>query len=111
MKVIYGSLIFMLSVMILFGCTDSTKKSTAPDNVKSEQISIEIPIEGMSCLSCTASVKHTLSDLNGVTNVKVSLKNKKSTLQYNPKKISLDSIIQAIAKIGYKAGKPKKCSE
>jgi len=111
MKAIYGSLIFMLFIMILVGCTDSTKRNTPPDNIKGAQTRIEIPIEGMSCSSCAATIKHTLSDLNGVTNVIVSLKNKKASLQYNPLKISLDSIGQSIDKVGYKAGKPKKIKE
>lgn len=111
MKSIYGSLIFVLTVMTLVGCNESNKKSTVSDNEKIEKISVEIPIEGMSCMSCVANVKNTLSDLTGVTNVKVSLKNKETTLQYDPKEISLDSIRQAIDKIGYEAGKPQEYKE
>jgi len=77
------------------------------ENEKMEAVSVEIPIEGMSCMSCVATVKKALSDLEGVSGVKVSLENKKTTLRYNPKKISPDTIQQAINKIGYKAGKPK----
>lgn len=97
--------------MLLIGCNENTKKSTVSDIKEIEKLSVEIPIEGMSCMSCVANIKNTLSDLNGVSNVKVSLENKKSTFQYNPKEISLDSIQQIINKIGYKAGKPKEYKE
>ncbi|HET8803965.1 MAG TPA: heavy metal-associated domain-containing protein [Aequorivita sp.] len=114
MKSIYGSLIFILSVMTLVGCNENNNKSTVSDNEKVEEIekiSVKIPIEGMSCMSCVANVKNTLSDLNGVTEVRMSLKNKETTLQYNPQEISLDSIRQAIDKIGYEAGKPQEYKE
>ncbi len=110
MKIIYISSIVLLFVMVLIGCSENSKDKHS-DNEKIEGIPVEIPIEGMSCMSCVANVKKSLSDLEGVSGVKVSLENKKTNLQYNPQKISLDTIQQAINKIGYKAGKPQEVKE
>ncbi len=106
MKVICSTSIVLLLMTVWIGCSESSKDKLS-DNQKIEGISVEIPIEGMSCMSCVANVKKTLSALDGVANVKVSLENKKTTIQYNPQKISLDTIQQTINKIGYKAGNPQ----
>lgn len=111
MKVFYRTSTIILLITVLIGCSENNKKNQLLENEKMETVSVEIPIEGMSCMSCVATVKKTLSDLDGVVNVTVSLQNKKSTLQYNPQKISLDTIQQAINKIGYKSGKPQEFKE
>lgn len=111
MKAFYSTSIIALLITVLIGCSENSKKNQLSENEKFVGVSVEIPIEGMSCMSCVANVKKTLSDLEGVSEVKVSLENKKTTLHYNPQKISLDTIQQTINKIGYKAGKPQELKE
>lgn len=111
MKVFYRTSIIILLMTVLIGCSENNKKNQLLENEKMETVSVEIPIEGMSCMSCVATVKKTLSDIEGVSEVKVSLENKKTTLRLNPQKISLDTIQQAINKLGYKAGKPQELKE
>ncbi len=62
-------------------------------------------------MACVAKVKKTLSDLNGVDDVMVSLVNKSATFQYSPQNISLDKIKQSIDEIGYKVGTVKELSK
>lgn len=104
--------VFNISILLLFmllsGCAENSNKNNQADINQADNVSVEISIEGMSCMSCVANVKNTLSDLNGTSEVKVSLKNKNATLKYNPNKISLDKIKQSIDEIGYKAGDVKK---
>ncbi len=92
----------------MLGCAENRNKSNQTDVNQFDSVSVEISIEGMSCMSCVANVRKTLSDLDGINEVKVSLENKSVTLQYNPNNISLDKIKQTIDKIGYKAGTVKK---
>ena len=64
---------------------------------------ITIPIEGMSCAACASRIEKVLSQLNGVTMASVNLATEKATVTYEPEKIRLSEIKQAIAQAGYKA--------
>ena len=101
----------LLMFMILSGCAENSNKSKQTDINQADNVSVEVSIEGMSCMACVAKVKKTLSDLSGINEVKVSLENKSATIQYNPDNISLDKIKQSINEIGYKAGAVKKLSQ
>ncbi len=110
MKTVFNSSLLLI-FMLLIGCAENSNKSKQTDVNQTDNVSVEISIEGMSCMSCVANVKKTLSDLDGISEVKVSLENKLATLQYNPHHISLDKIKQSINEIGYKAGAVKKTSQ
>lgn len=60
-----------------------------------------ITIEGMMCDHCKMKVERALSELNGVSKVKVNLRNKTATI-YSTKRISNDNIKNAISKLDYK---------
>ena len=60
-----------------------------------------ITIEGMMCENCKMKVERALSELNGVSKVKVNLKNKTATI-YSTKSISNDDIKNSISKLDYK---------
>ena len=60
-----------------------------------------ITIEGMMCDHCKMKVEKTLSELDGVSKVKVSLKDKTATI-YSTKSISNNDIENAISKLDYK---------
>ena len=60
-----------------------------------------ITIEGMMCEHCKMNVERALSELNGVSKVKVNLKNKTATI-YSTKSISNDDIKNSISKLDYK---------
>lgn len=60
-----------------------------------------ITIEGMMCEHCKMKVERALSELNGVSKVKVNLKNKTATI-YSTKSIRNDDIKNSISKLDYK---------
>ena len=60
-----------------------------------------ITIEGMMCEHCKMKVERALSELNGVSKVKVNLKNKTAII-YSTKSISNDDIKNSISKLNYK---------
>ena len=60
-----------------------------------------ITIEGMMCDHCKMKVEKTLSELDGVSKVKVNLKDKTATI-YSTKSISNDDIKNSISKLDYK---------
>lgn len=67
---------------------------------------VTLPVEGMSCGSCVASVKRTVKGLPGVTGVEVSLEKRQARVQYEEGKITPDRIAAAIRDLGYKTGEP-----
>ena len=60
-----------------------------------------ITIEGMMCEHCKAKVEKSLLELNGITKVKVSLKDKTVTI-YSSVIIPDEDIIDTINKLDYK---------
>jgi copper chaperone len=58
-------------------------------------------VNGMSCSHCENSIKKSVGALNGVDSVRVDLKNKKVSVEYDPGKVNMSTIIQTIEDQGY----------
>jgi len=65
---------------------------------------IDLPITGMSCASCAATIQKELSALNGVNRASVNLATSRATVYYNPKLIGVNGLISTIRKSGYDVG-------
>ena len=57
----------------------------------------------MTCAACQANVTRCVSKLEGVEDVNVSLLANQMTVSYDEQKVSPDTIVQAVEKIGYGA--------
>lgn len=68
---------------------------------------VEIPVEGMGCISCAASIKHAVKGLTGVIRVEVSLGKRNARVTYLANLLTPDRIVAAIDKLGYAAGTPR----
>ncbi len=64
--------------------------------------SITIPIEGMTCAACSRAVEKTIEKLDGVSQVSVNLATNKAKVEYDPNKVRISQIKDAIIKAGYK---------
>lgn len=60
-----------------------------------------INVEGMSCSHCVNSIKESVGALNGVDNVMVDLETKRVIVEFDPDKVSLDTIKGIIEDQGY----------
>ena len=60
-------------------------------------------VTGMTCAACQANVTRCVSKLEGVEDVNVSLLANQMTVSYDEQKVSPDTIVQAVEKIGYGA--------
>ena len=60
-----------------------------------------IPVIGMTCASCSANVERKLNSLEGIHSASVSLPGRSALVDYDPSKISLQQMKQAINGIGY----------
>ena len=65
---------------------------------------ITLNVEGMSCDHCVKAVNSALSAIAGVTDIAVSLKEKKVSFSFDPAQASLDVIKTAIIDAGYEIG-------
>ena len=97
----------LIACMLLSGCAEDSNGSNHTDVKQANEVSVEVSIEGMSCMACVAKVKKTISNLNGISKIEVSLKDKNASIRYDSNNISLDTIKHSIDKIGYKT-KPAK---
>ena len=70
---------------------------------KAKEKEITIPIQGMSCAACAIRIEKVISKLEGVSLASVNFATEKLITKYNPEKVRISEIKQAIAKAGYKA--------
>lgn len=62
---------------------------------------LTLPITGMTCANCVATVERTLKKLDGVQSATVNLSSERATLEFNPEKLSLTDFIVRINRAGY----------
>ena len=62
---------------------------------------IQIKINGMTCMGCVNSVKAVLEKISGVDNADVALEQAQATIQYDAETTSVDQFKQAIEDAGF----------
>lgn len=109
-----GYLMPFLGLLVLGGqarpalAAEASAAVTQPTSEgKSSLKVVEIPVEGMACISCAASVKSAVKALSGVVAVEVSLEKRNARVTYLPSELTPDRILAAIDKLGYSAGTPR----
>jgi Cu2+-exporting ATPase len=60
-----------------------------------------IAILGMMCAGCSARVEQKLNTLEGVETASVNLSARTALVEYDPKRISLEQMQEALGAIGY----------
>ncbi len=70
-----------------------------PNGVNEERV--DLPITGMSCASCAATIQDGLSALPGVSKAAVNLATSRATVFYDPQETAVDRFISTIRKRGY----------
>ena len=102
------SILLLAGALMLLGSLGQTLGFVAlgaQPVVKSQVRTMIIPVEGMACIACAASVKRKAID--GVSDVEVNLEARSARVTYAPAKVAPDSLVAAINKLGYRAGTPK----
>ncbi len=64
---------------------------------------IELTIEGMHCPGCAATIEKALVKTAGIHRASVNFTTRKSTIEYDPKKVTVERIKKCVEDIGYKA--------
>ena len=61
----------------------------------------ELGVEGMTCASCSAAVERALKKLDGINDPSVNLATNRASFSYDPTKVKLAQVREAISKAGY----------
>ncbi len=64
---------------------------------------VTMSVEGMSCGACVGHVTRALQGLDGVQSAQVSLQDKRAFVTYDPAKVQVAQMMEAIADEGYEA--------
>ena len=62
---------------------------------------ITLPVKGMSCASCAARIEKKVGELEGVDQAGVNFGSESITVDFDPNRVSTESIIQTINNIGF----------
>jgi len=62
------------------------------------------PITGMTCASCVRRVEKALTKVTGVSEATVNLATERTTVSYDPTRVTLDDLSSAVVKAGYGVG-------
>lgn len=99
----------LLILLIAFGCSspENDEQARAKQEFSAENITkTTIPVEGMSCNACVASIKKELKSFDALEKVEVSLEHRTATVFYEEGTLTARQVQEAINKLGYKAGEP-----
>ncbi|MBA4347999.1 MAG: heavy metal translocating P-type ATPase [Clostridiales bacterium] len=61
----------------------------------------ELGVDGMTCASCSSAVERALKKLDGVSEASVNLATNRAAFSYDPTKVKLTQVREAITKAGY----------
>lgn len=116
MKYVFGCKAVFLGfgiafISVVISCTQerTAERKAAKMNAQTNAgrtTTIEMSVEGMSCMACVASVKRTIEDLEGVLEAAVSLEDRKAIVTCVNGSVRPEKIEQAINEKGFKARKP-----
>lgn len=102
-----GVLAVLLSALAVLGVVSAcTSQATPPANQETNFKTVVIPVEGMSCAACVARIKKTLTSIDGVADIEVSLRERRARIRFDPRRLSPDRLVAAINGLGYRAGAP-----
>ncbi len=62
---------------------------------------LTIPITGMTCANCVASVERNLKKLDGIETAVVNLSSERATFDFDPNLLTLNSVIARVERAGY----------
>jgi Cu+-exporting ATPase len=66
-----------------------------------EELQITLPITGMTCANCVATVERNIKKIDGVSHAAVNLSSERATVEFNPEEASLDDVIGRVQRAGY----------
>ncbi len=62
---------------------------------------VVLPVTGMTCANCVATIERNVKKLDGVDSAVVNLVTERATVEYDPQRLELSSIINRVERAGY----------
>ncbi len=62
---------------------------------------VTLPVTGMTCANCVATVERSLKKADGVESASVNLSSERATVEFNPQLVDLDTLIGRVRRAGY----------
>jgi len=66
-----------------------------------ENHQVTLPILGMTCANCVATVERSLSKTEGVEEASVNLSSERAAVRYDPDQTSVKELVEQVRKVGY----------
>jgi Cu+-exporting ATPase len=75
----------------------------------SEKQQVTLPILGMTCANCVASVERGLSKVDGVDAAVVNLSSERASVSYDPQKTDIPALVERVRQTGYDVALGEAC--
>ena len=62
---------------------------------------VDLPITGMTCANCVATVERTLRKTEGVDDASVNFASERAHLRFDPDQVSLEDVAAAVERVGF----------
>jgi copper chaperone CopZ len=69
---------------------------------------VTIPVEGLTCASCSLAVRRALKKMDGVKSIEPGPQENEAVITYDASKVRPEQFVEAINNLGFKAGTPIK---
>ena len=66
-----------------------------------EEHQVTLPITGMTCANCVATVERNIKKVDGVNQVTVNLSSERATIEMDPQRATMDDVIAKVERAGY----------
>ncbi|MFO7712026.1 MAG: heavy metal translocating P-type ATPase [Dehalococcoidia bacterium] len=78
-----------------------------PKHMTDEMRKTTLPVTGMTCASCAAAIEKGLAGLPGVYRSNVNVASEDVSIEYDPQKIDIKTLVRTISDVGYGVGLEK----
>lgn len=102
MKRMIVSMVLAVAATVALAAPSSPLVAAA-SAAESEEAKVTLHVDGMTCASCSVTVRVTLEHLDGVKDAVVSVKEKRASVTYDPSKVTPNQMVKAVNEAGYKA--------
>ncbi len=80
------------------------QRQTTNDKRQTGLERVDLPLEGMSCAACAARIQDGLSHVPGVVQAAVNFAANRATVQFDPSRAGVASLVQTVRELGYGVG-------
>ena len=106
----YAVILIAVTALGIAGVSPASAASKTPQSAKTTAVDskVIIPVEGLSCASCSFAVRRALKKMDGVKSIERGPHEDEALVTYDASKVKPEQLVEAINSLGFKAGRPVK---